>query len=114
MEEKILSLLSSSDKAYDVHEINDYLGLNSVDELKELLKCLNNLEDNLKVYRTKKDKYILFNNSNLRIGKMMANKKGYGFVDIEGPEDVFVAPTNMNNAIHVDTVVVEIISKKGL
>ena len=114
MEEKILSLLSSSDKAYDVHEINDYLGLNSVDELKELLKCLNNLEDNLKVYRTKKDKYILFNNSNLRIGKMMANKKGYGFVDIEGPEDVFVAPTNMNSAIHGDTVVVEIISKKGL
>ena len=114
MEEKILSLLSSSDKAYDVHEINDYLGLNSVDELKELLKCLNNLEDNLKVYRTKKDKYILFNNSNLRIGKMMANKKGYGFVDIEGPEDVFVASTNMNNAIHGDTVVVEIISKKGL
>ena len=114
MEEKILSLLSSSDKAYDVHEINDYLGLNSVDELKELLKCLNNLEDNLKVYRTKKDKYILFNNSNLRIGKMMANKKGYGFVDIDGPEDVFVAPTNMNNAIHGDTVVVEIISKKGL
>ena len=33
----------------------------------------------------------------------MANKKGYGFVDIEGPEDVFVAPTNMNNAIHGDT-----------
>lgn len=114
MEEKILSLLSSSDKAYDVHEINDYLGFTSVDELKELLKCLNNLEDNLKIYRTKKDKYILFNNSNLRIGKMMANKKGYGFVDIEGPEDVFVAPTNMNNAIHGDTVVVEIISKKGL
>ncbi len=114
MEEKILSLLSSSDEAYDVHEINDYLGLNSVDELKELLKCLNNLEDNLKVYRTKKDKYILFNNSNLRIGKMMANKKGYGFVDIDGPEDVFVAPTNMNSAIHGDTVVVEIISKKGL
>ena len=114
MEEKILSLLSSSDKAYDVHEINDYLGLNSVDELKELLKCLNNLEDNLKVYRTKKDKYILFNNSNLRIGKMMANKKGYGFVDIDGPEDVFVSPTNMNSAIHGDTVIVEIISKKGL
>ncbi len=114
MEEKILSLLSSSDKAYDVHEINDYLGFTTVDELKELLKCLNTLEDNLKIYRTKKDKYILFNNSNLRIGKMLANKKGYGFVDIDGPEDVFIAPANMNNAIHGDTVVVEIISKKGL
>ena len=114
MEEKILSLLSSQDKAYDVHEINDYLGFTSVEELKELLKCLNNLEDTLKVYRTKKDKYMLFTNSNLRMGKMLAHKKGYGFVDIEGPEDVFIAPTNMNNAIHGDTVVVEIISKKGL
>lgn len=114
MEEKILELLKQENKAYDVHEINDYLGFTSVEELKELLKCLNNLEDTLKIYRTKKDKYLLFNNSNLRIGKMLANKKGFGFVDIEGPEDVFVAPTNMNNAIHGDTVVVEIISKKGL
>ena len=114
MEEKILELLKSENKAYDVHEINDYLGFTTVDELKELLKCLNTLEDSLQIYRTKKDKYMLFNNSNLRLGKMLANKKGFGFVDIEGPEDVFIAPTNMNNAIHGDTVVVEIISKKGL
>ena len=114
MEEKILELLRKENKAYDVHEINDFLGFTTVEELKELLKCLNTLEDSLKIYRTKKDKYLLFTNSNLRIGKMLANKKGYGFVDIEGPEDVFIAPTNMNNAIHGDTVVVEIISKKGL
>lgn len=114
IESKVFELLNSDNNAYDVHEINDYLGFSSVEELKELLRVLNKLEDELKIYRTKKDKYILFNNSNLRIGKMLANKKGYGFVDIEGPEDVFVAPTNMNNAIHGDTVVVEIISKKGL
>ena len=114
VEEKILELLKNENKAYDVHEINDYLGFTTVDELKELLKVLNALEDNLKIYRTKKDKYLLFTNSNLRIGKMLANKKGFGFVDIEGPEDVFVAPVNMNNAIHGDTVVVEIITKKGL
>ena len=114
MEEKILEILEKSDKALDVHEINDMLGYKTVEELKELLKCLNDLEDKLKVYRTKKDRYLIFNNSNLKIGKMIANKKGYGFVDIDGPEDVFVAPTNMNNAIHGDDVVVEIISKKGL
>ena len=114
MEEKILEILKNSDKALDVHEINDMLGYNTVDELKELLKCLNNLEESLKIYRTKKDRYLIFSNSNLKIGKMIANKKGYGFVDIEGPEDVFVAPTNMNSAIHGDEVVVEIISKNGL
>ena len=114
MEENILSILKETDKALDIHEINDMLGFTTVDELKELIKCLNDLEEKLKVYRTKKNRYLLFNNSNLKIGKMIANKKGYGFVDIEGPEDVFVAPTNMNNAIHGDDVVVEIITKKGL
>ena len=114
MEENILAILKETDKALDIHEINDMLGFTTVDELKELIKCLNDLEEKLKVYRTKKDRYLLFNNSNLKIGKMIANKKGYGFVDIEGPEDVFVAPTNMNNAIHGDDVVVEIITKKGL
>ena len=114
MEEQILEILKNSDKALDIHEINDFLGFNTVDELKELIKEINKLEDELKVYRTKKDRFLLFNNSNLKIGKMIANKKGYGFVDIEGPEDVFVAPTNMNHAIHGDDVVVEVISKKGL
>ena len=114
MEEQILEILKNSDKALDIHEINDMLGFNTVEELKELIKEINRLEDELKIYRTKKDRFLLFNNSNLKIGKMIANKKGYGFVDIEGPEDVFVAPTNMNHAIHGDDVVVEVISKKGL
>jgi len=114
VEEKILEILRNSDKALDIHEINDLLGFSSVEELKELIKTLNVLEESLNVYRTKKDRYLIFNNSNLKIGRMIANKKGFGFVDIEGPEDVFVAPTNMNNAIHGDTVVVEIITKKGL
>ena len=114
MEEQILEILKNSDKALDIHEINDMLGFNTLEELKELIKEINKLEDELKIYRTKKDRFLLFNNSNLKIGKMIANKKGYGFVDIEGPEDVFVAPTNMNHAIHGDDVVVEVISKKGL
>ena len=114
MEEKILEILKHSDKALDIHELNDLLGLTSVDELKELIKTLNSMEESLKVYRTKKDRYLLFNNSNLKIGKMIANKKGFGFVDIEGPEDVYIAPANMNNAIHGDDVIVEIITKKSL
>ena len=114
MEEKIIELLTNSDKALSVNEINDSLGFSSVDELKELLKVLNKLEDELKIYRTKKDNYLLFTNSHLKIGTMIANKKGYGFVDIEGDEDVFIPPTNMNGAIHGDKVIVEITSPKGI
>ena len=114
MKDSILEVLKKSDKALSVHEIEDILGLSTVDELKNLLKDLNDLEDNLSVYRTNKNNYMLFNNSHLKIGKLIGNKKGYGFVDIEGDEDVFISASNMNDAIHGDRVIVEIISKKGL
>ena len=114
MEDKIIELLTNTDKALSVNEINDVLGFSSVEELKELLKVLNKLEDELKIYRTKKNNYLLFTNSHLKIGTMIANKKGYGFVDIEGDEDVFIPPTNMNGAIHGDKVIVEITSPKGI
>lgn len=114
MEDKIIEILKKSDKALTVYEIEDELGYSSVDELKELLKVLNELEEQYQIYRTKKDKYMLFNNSNLKVGKLMSTKKGYGFVDIEGDEDVFVSQDNLNGAINADQVVVEITSKKGL
>lgn len=113
MREQILELLKQAKKALSVTEINDALSYKTVDELKELLKALNAMEDELLVYRTHKDHYMLFNNSHLKLGRMMATKKGYGFVDIEGDEDVFVPPSCMNNAIHGDKVIVEITSKKG-
>ena len=50
MKDSILEVLKKSDKALSVHEIEDILGLSTVDELKNLLKDLNDLEDNLSVY----------------------------------------------------------------
>ena len=114
MEEKILNLLREENRAFSIEELEEYLGVSDAEGLKELLKTLNKLEDELKIYHTKKDNFMLFNNSHLKIGKMIANKKGFGFVDIEGDEDVFVAQANMNNAIHGDQVIVEITSRKGL
>lgn len=114
MEERVLQLLKEDNRAFSVYEINDALGLSTVDELKELLNALSVLEDQLKVYRTKKDGYLLFDNSHLKVGRLIANKKGFGFVDIEGDEDVFIPPMNMNGAIHGDQVIVEITSKKGV
>ncbi len=114
MKESILELLKNSDKALSVYEIEDKLGLSGVEDLKQLLKELNELEDNLSIYRTNKNNYMPFTNSHLKVGKMIGNKKGFGFVDIEGDEDVFISSSNMNGAIHGDKVIVEIISKKGL
>lgn len=110
LEEKILELLKKEKKALDIFEIEDKLGLNKT-ELTILMKTLNKLEDELKIYRTKKDNYMLFTNSNLKIGKMLMTTKGYGFVDIGTNEDIFIPADSINKSIHNDTVIVEITSK---
>ena len=114
MKEKILEILKRENKALSIYEINDLLGLTSSNDLQKLLNNLEELINDLKVYHTNKDKYLLFENSHLKTGRLVVNKKGYGFVDIEGDEDVYIASKNLNGAIHGDLVVVEITSKKGL
>lgn len=110
LDEKILELLKQEKKALDIFEIEEELKLNKTD-LTILMKTLNKLEEEFKIYRTKKDNYMLFTNSNLKIGKMLMTTKGYGFVDIGTNEDVFIPIDSINKAIHNDTVVVEITSK---
>ena len=110
LEEKIIELLKKEQKALDVFEIESQLNLNK-NELTLLMKTLNKLEEELKIYRTKKDNYMLFTNSNLKIGKLLMTTKGFGFVDIGTNEDVFIPADSLNRAIHNDTVVVEITSK---
>jgi len=110
LEDQILKLLKEENKALSVFEIEEKLNLNK-NELTNLMKTLNKLEQELKIYKTKKDNYMLFTNSNLKLGKMLMTTKGYGFVDIGTNEDIFIPADSINKAIHNDTVVVEITSK---
>ena len=58
---------------------------------------------------------MLLEKSHLRKGIMRANKKGFGFVEIENMEDdVYISQDNMNGAIHDDVVLVEITSKMNI
>ena len=114
MQDNILSLLNEKGKAISVDEISDSLKIETVEEFKELIKNLNYLEDELKIYRTNKNKFMIFNNSNLKLGRFIGNKKGFGFVDPEdNTEDIFIPPVNINNAINGDRVVCEITNKKS-
>lgn len=107
MENNILKLLRNEKKALSVEEIKNYLNINSIDDLKNLLKSLNNLESKFLIYNTKKNKYILFENSNYRVGLLSVNKKGFGFVSVEGMDDIFIDSCNMNGAIQGDKVIVD-------
>lgn len=110
LQQKILDLLNGENKALGVFEIEEKLNLEKK-EFKDLIIALNNLEESLKIYRTKKDNFMPFTNSHLKIGILDVNKKGFGFVDVDSDEDIFIPKDCINKAIHNDKVIVEITSK---
>jgi len=113
--DNIINILKNADKALDIYELQDMLEIKTVEETRELSEELRKLEDEVVVYHSNKDKYMLLEKSHLRKGVMRANKKGFGFVEIENMEDdVYISQENMNGAIHDDIVLVEITSKMTL
>ncbi len=115
MRDDILNILKNSDKALDLYELHDMLHINTVEGAKELTDELRKLTDEVVIYHSNKDKYMMLEKSHLRKGVMRTNKKGFGFVEVDNmDDDIYVAQENMNGAIHDDIVLVEITSKMNL
>ena len=115
MKDKIVGILKDSDKALTIYDLEEKLHLLDVDELQELQTCLSELEKDAVIYHSNKDKYMMLEDSHLKRGIMRANKKGFGFVDIDDSDvDVYISEEHMNGALHDDIVLVEITSKRGI
>lgn len=111
MKDKILNILLKEEKAYTAFELKDILGLNTTEEVEEMIKILNELESNLSIYHTNKDKYVAFEHSHLKKGKISVSEKGFGFVLMDDEDDIHVDKDHLNGAIDGDMVIVEITNK---
>ncbi|MBO5138146.1 MAG: ribonuclease R [Bacilli bacterium] len=114
MKDKILEVLRDSEKPLTIYELKDRLSVVSSNSILELEESLNSLEKDAVIYHSNKDKYMLLEDSHLKRGIMRANKKGFGFVDIDDNDaDVYISQENMNGSIHDDIVLVEITTKRN-
>ena len=111
MEEKVLEILNQERRALGVHEMESLMKLGTVEDLKELLKALNQLEIETKIYRTKHGNYMLFEDSNSRVGILSVTTKGTGYVMMDNGEEIKVYEEHLNGAIHKDKVIVNILDK---
>lgn len=114
MKDQIIECLKNIHEAKTLIEINDLLNLHTVKEYQNLTEAINELTEEYIVFKTKKEKYLLMANCpGLKVGKLAVNKKGFGFLILDKEDDIYISSENLNDAIHNDTVLVEII-KKGL
>lgn len=111
MKDKILNVLKKQDKAFTAFELKDILGFDTTEEIKKMFSVLNELEGNLEVYHTNKDKYMAFEYSHLKKGKISVSEKGFGFIIMEDEEDIHVDAKHLNGAVDGDMVIAEITNK---
>ncbi len=109
MEEKILNIINNHNKALTYDEILEKL---SDEEIPMLPDVLSKLIKELKIRYTNKGKYAKFEDKFQKIGTFAANRKGFGFVIIDGEEkDYYISSNNVNGAINGDEVVIKVIDE---
>jgi len=108
VEEKVLEFLKGDSRPFTALEICKGLNFNTKDDLKALIVVLKNMEDNLEVYVTKSGKYMLFANSNCRVGILNMTTKGIGFVRLDDDSEIKIPENKMKDALNKDKVVVNI------
>ncbi len=90
------------------------LGINK-SEFKDFFNILNQMEKEGIIFRLNNDKYNLLNSEYLVVGRLEGNERGFGFVmskDRPG-EDIFIPADSMLGAMHGDTVIANLISRKS-
>ena len=112
MKEIILDKLRDN-TSLTIMELNDVLGLTTIDEYKSLQNTLDEMvSDGILYYSDKKKKYLLLENSHLVKGTLSLNEKGFGFIIInKDTKDVYVNEKNINGAQDGDLVLFEYLNK---
>lgn len=106
MEEAIIALLSErKTMSLDITNIAKKLGIKNKNKLQLVLNKLVNEE--ILDYSPKKDKYLLFTNSNLIKAKITIDKKGNGLAIING-ERIHIPKRHLKGASHNDIVALTI------
>ncbi len=115
MKSKILKLLNSKDYSkMNIAQLQEYFSVESSDDFKNLVKALNELEDQGELCLTNKLEYDLPERLGYKKGNIQIKEKGFGFILMgDSKKDLFVPRENINNAMNGDYVLVKEITSKS-
>ncbi|MFC3886611.1 ribonuclease R [Bacillus songklensis] len=109
--DRLLSFMKEeSYKPLTVQELEQAFGIEDSSSFKEFVKALVIMEEQGLVVRTRSNRYGLPEKMNLIRGKLTGHAKGFAFVvpDEPGADDIFIPPTETNNAMHGDIVLARV------
>lgn len=107
---KVLNFLEKQKDFVSYERICDEVGITTTEEKNDLNTLLEQLKDECKLFISKRKMYQLYETSkNLVCGRLTINKKGDGFINLEGRPDVKVPKEELRYALEGDIVAGEIV-----
>lgn len=116
MRENIVEILN--DALYKPMDEKELLNAANIERNRagEFLAALDSLEAEGIIYKTRKNRYVLPEKVGLEAGKLVRNRKNYGFVipfkDEKKKGDIFIPESGMAGAMNGDTVMVSVTSSE--
>ncbi len=112
MENKILTYLEDEENLLrTIDQIAVGLNIDKHHNNNELIKTLNSLEQEGRIYQNKYHQYFLIEQLDMRIGVLSIHERGFGFVKVEHEEkDIFIDKSGIKDAFDQDLVLVKLTS----
>ena len=105
MKEEILALVGNSKKqTLDRNAIAKKLNLSKAVELAEFDRAMDELEEDVELFRGKGNRYMTREQSGVAVGVLHVNRYGTGYLDREGLASIMITPARLNGAMDGDTV----------
>ncbi|WP_205091497.1 ribonuclease R [Thalassobacillus pellis] len=111
MKNKVLDYFhESATKPLSVQELEETLLLDGADDFSDLIKTMNELEEQGELVRTRKNRFGLPEKMNLIRGRIQMHAKGFAFLipDEEGKDDIYIHHSDLNSAMNNDQVLVRV------
>ncbi len=112
LKERILDYMGEEAvKPLTLQELEALFSMQDAEDFKDLVKTLNDMEDQGLVVRTRSNRYGLPEKMNLIRGRVQGHAKGFAFIIPDEPDkskDVYISQGDLNGAMNGDTVLVRL------
>ncbi|MFD1020418.1 ribonuclease R [Thalassobacillus hwangdonensis] len=100
----------NASKPLSVQELEETLELDEAGDFTDLMKSLNELEEEGELVRTRKNRFGLPEKMNLIRGRIQMHAKGFAFLipDEEGKDDIYIHHSDLHSAMNNDKVMVRV------
>ncbi|MEF9892363.1 ribonuclease R [Anaerorhabdus sp.] len=95
---------------YDLEKLAKLLNMTSTSEFVLLNKVLNQLEDEYEIVRNPKNFFLTAAQAGIYRGGISINKKGFGFLDLDDENSIYISPDDLMGAMNKDEVIVKLIN----